>query len=138
MRGPERFEQLIAFIDSHLAQPVRQDTSADGSVTFVSGDPAEVVVRLTRTSIFVFEYSASWEEPHALTPRPRQVGTVNWRRLPEHAVMTAALALMKGAREVRLERYRVCQTCGERTPPEAIYEDDICLACAEQQMGMVH
>lgn len=55
MRGPERFEQLIAFIDSHLAQPVRQDAAADGAVTFVSGDPAEVVVRLTRASIVVFD-----------------------------------------------------------------------------------
>ena len=55
MDAPERFEQLIAFLDSNLPAPVERQESADGSVQFTGGEPAQVVVSLTETSVIVAE-----------------------------------------------------------------------------------
>ncbi|MGE5242596.1 MAG: hypothetical protein ACM3SQ_00025 [Betaproteobacteria bacterium] len=139
MDGPERFEELIAFIEAHLGQPVHQTPAPDGSVTFTSGDPIEVHVRLSATRVTVFEHHVVWEGPTTPTARPRQVGSVSWRRLSDNAVMTVISALIKGARERRLASYAACQVCGQPTPPEWLLDDDVCQNCAEQDLsGVVH
>lgn len=137
MDGPERFEQLIAFIEAHLTPPVHQTPAPDGSITFTSGDPIEVHVRLSASRITVFEHQVVWESPTAPTAHPRQVGSVSWRRLPEHAVMTVVGALIKGARERRVATYRSCRVCGRPTPPESLLDDEVCESCAEQELGGV-
>jgi len=53
MDAPERYEQLIAFLDSNLPSPVDRQEAADGSMQFTGGEPAEVVVSLTETSVLV-------------------------------------------------------------------------------------
>jgi hypothetical protein len=79
-----------------------------------------------------------WETPFRPVPRPRRVGTVNWRRLPESSVMNVVGQLIKGAREMRLSRYRVCRFCRKTTPPEWLGGEDVCEACAESEIGAVH
>src|SRR5262249_12231815 len=54
----ERYEQLIAYLSSRLPEPVEQHEHADGSLQFIAGDPAEVVVLLTDTSVIVSEFAA--------------------------------------------------------------------------------
>src|SRR5262249_38055816 len=63
MDVPERYEQLIAYLDSQLPQPVDRQTVANGALQFTGGDPAQVVVLLTDTSVVVSEFAGVWETP---------------------------------------------------------------------------
>ena len=138
MDAPERYEQLIAFLDSNLPSPVDQQEAADGSVQFIGGEPAEVVVSLTETSVIVSEFSGIWETPFTFAARPRRVGVLKWRRLPETALFNALSALLKGAREARLSRFQPCRYCGRNTAPEWMHDDGVCQACADQHSGAIH
>ena len=138
MDVPERFEQLIAFLGSQLPAPVEQQPSADGSIQFIGGDPAEVVAVLTDRSAIISEFTGTWETPFKFSARPRRVGIVKWRRLPENALLAALSALIKGAREARLASFQVCQYCRQRTAPEWMHDEGVCQACADQHSGAIH
>ena len=138
MDAPERYEQLIAFLESNLPAPVDRQETADGSVQFTGGEPAEVVVSLTETSVLVSEFSGVWESPFTFAARPRRVGVLKWRRLPETALFNALAVLIKGAREMRLSRFQVCRYCGRSTAPEWMHDDGVCQACADQHSGAIH
>jgi hypothetical protein len=134
----ERFEQLIAFLGSQLSQPVDSQTASDGSMVFTGGAPAEVVVHLTRSTVTVSEYAGVWDSPDHFIVTPRRVGLLKWRRLPETAIMHALSALIKGAREMRLARYRPCTVCEKPNPPEALAAEDICPWCSGAPHSVVH
>src|SRR5207247_6612937 len=72
MDAPERYEQLIAYLESNLPAPVDRQETADGAVQFIAGEPAEVVVSLTETSVLVSEFSGVWESPFPFAARPRR------------------------------------------------------------------
>ena len=134
MNEPERYEQLIAFLDNNLPPPVERQELADGTLQFTGGDPQEVVAQLTDTSVIVSAFGAVWETPYALTPRPRRVGIIKWRRLPENAMLAALTALIKGAREARAASFRVCERCGRKTAPVWLDTETVCTSCAQQEM----
>ena len=134
----ERYEELIAFLASNLPVPVEQQEDAGGVIRFTGGDPPEVVVLLTRSSVVVASFAGEWETPLVFKATPRRVGLVKWRRLPENALLGAIAALVKGARDVRLAFYQICQYCGKRTAPEWLHDDGVCQACADQHSGAVH
>ena len=138
MDAPERYEQLLAFLDSNLPSPVDRQENADGSVQFIGGEPAEVVVSLTETSVLVSEFAGIWETPFTFAPRPRRVGVLKWRRLPETALFNALSVLIKGAREVRQSRFQPCRYCARSTAPEWMHDDGVCQACADQHSGAIH
>ena len=138
MEISERYEQLIAYLGSQLPSPVEQQPGDDGSIIFTGGAPAEVVVHLTPSSVIVSEFGGAWESADTFVVRPRRVGLVKWRRLSETAVMNAVSSLIKGAREMRVGRYRTCRSCGETYPPEWLFDDDRCQRCADQQRDVVH
>jgi hypothetical protein len=136
--APERYEQLIAFLGSNLPAPVDRQEDPDGSIRFIGGDPPEVVVVLTDSSLVVSQFSGVWESPFTFSAKPRRVGMVKWRRLPENALLNAIVALVKGAREARLATFETCQYCGQRTAPEWLDDEGVCQACADQHSGAVH
>ena len=109
MDVPERYEQLIAYLDSQLPQPVDRQTVANGALQFTGGDPAQVVVLLTDTSVVVSEFAGVWETPFNFAAAPRRVGLVKWKRLAETPLLNALAALIKGAREARLSQFQTCQ-----------------------------
>jgi hypothetical protein len=133
----EHYEQLLAFIATHIPTPFTQE-EGDGVVIFTGGSPSEVIVRLTETTVIVEEYGVRWATPYTAVVRPRRVGTVKWRRLPESQLMTIVGELIKGAREARRSRYRTCLFCGRTRPPEWMLKDSTCQSCAEQQPGAIH
>jgi hypothetical protein len=133
----ERFEQLIAYLESQLPAPVEQQPADDGTIVFIGGQPPEVVVQLDESNVIVFEYAGAWE-PDSFHVKPRRVGLVKWRRLSETAVMNAVATLVKGAREMRLARYGNCRICGEKRAPELLSADEVCNACADVQPEVVH
>lgn len=135
----ERYEQLIAFLGSQLPAPVEQEPAGDEALVFTGGAPPEVIVQLTQTTVTVLEYAGVWESTDRFLVKPKHVGTVKWRRLSETATMNAVSALIKGARETRLGRYRHCAVCDEKHPPESLFGDeDVCGDCAQQQRYLVH
>ena len=136
--APERYEQLIAFLGSNLPAPVDRQEDVDGSIRFTGGDPPEVVVLLTQSSVVIAEFAGEWETPFNFTARPRRVGVVKWRRLPENALLGAISTLVKGAREGRLATFQTCQYCGQRTAPEWLHDEGVCQACADQHSGAIH
>jgi hypothetical protein len=138
MNAPERFEQLIAFLSATLPAPVEQHAADDGSVLFTGGSPGEVVVHLTETSVIVAEYAGQWDTRYAFRVRPRRVGMLKWRRLPEPALMNALAQLIGGARDARRARYRICRFCDVTNPPEWMDTDEVCVGCTEQQQRVVH
>ncbi|HVH27393.1 MAG TPA: hypothetical protein VM818_11550 [Vicinamibacterales bacterium] len=135
---PERYEQLIAFLGSNLPAPVERQEEIDGTLQFTGGDPPEVVVVLTESSVVVSEFVGVWETPFTFRARPRRVGVVKWRRLPENALLAAIAALVKGAREARLASFQTCQYCGQRTAPEWLRDETVCQTCADQHSGAIH
>ena len=97
--APERYEQLIAFLSTNLPAPVDRQEEVDGSIRFTGGDPPEVVVHLTQSSVIVAEFAGEWESPLTFAARPRRVGLVKWRRLSENALFTClAVAGQRRAR----------------------------------------
>jgi hypothetical protein len=132
-----RYEELIALLGSQLPAPVEQEPGDEGSIIFTGGAPPEVVVHLTASSVRVSEFACAWETPDHFVVKPRLVGVVKWRRLAETAVMNAVSILIKGAREMRLARYRPCRVCGEKNPPEGLFEG-VCEPCAEHPHDVVH
>jgi hypothetical protein len=136
--APERYEQLLAFLGSNLPTPVERHEEVDGSIRFTGGDPPEVVVVLTDSSVIVSQFSGVWESPFTFAAKPRRVGVVKWRRLPENALLSAIGALIKGAREARLASFETCQYCGRRTAPEWLHDEGVCQACADQHSGAIH
>jgi hypothetical protein len=138
MRPAERFEQIIAFLRTHLPSPLEEQELGDGTLVFTGGSPGEVIARLTRASVVIEEYAVRWETPYTPVLHPRRVGAVKWRRLSESVLMNVLGQLVKGAREARLSRYRACGSCGESTPPEWLLGEDTCQTCAEREMGSVH
>jgi hypothetical protein len=136
--APERYEQLLAFLGSNLPTPVERHEDVDGSIRFTGGDPPEVVVVLTDSSVIVSQFSGVWESPFTFAAKPRRVGVVKWRRLPENALLSAIGALIKGAREARLASFETCQYCGQRTAPEWLHDEGVCQACADQHSGAIH
>jgi hypothetical protein len=138
MDASERFEQLIAFLSTHLPSPVQQEEENDGTLVFTGGSPGEVVARLTNASVVVAQYAVRWETPFTPVVQPRRVGVVKWRRLPESTVMNVVGQLIRGARDMRRSGYGTCQLCGETKPPEWMDDERVCQSCSASTLGSVH
>jgi hypothetical protein len=137
MDPSEHYEQLLAFIATHMPAPFTQE-EVDGTMIFTGGSPGEVVVRLTDTAVIVEEYAIRWETASRPVLRPRRVGVVKWRRLPETQLMTVVDELIKGTRDARRAKYLTCAFCGRTNPPELMADETTCVSCAEHEMNVIH
>jgi hypothetical protein len=136
VESPERYEQLIAFLESHLPEPVSREEDS-GGVRFLGGEPPEVVVELTESIVVVSEFAGEWEGEFRFVVKPRRVGVVHWEHLPETPLLDAVAALLKGARQARQDRFQTCQQCGTYSAPEWLHEDGVCHSCATRS-GSIH
>ena len=123
------YEPLLAFIAAQLPKPVRQVEEEDGTIVFTGGDPPEVVVRLTASSVVVSEYSVA---------QPIVIGSVKWPRVSEDGAMRVVRALMVAAREARRLKFSTCEMCARLLPPEWMHSADLCRGCADRQVPVVH
>jgi len=126
----QNYEEWLAFITAHLPEPVSQELVSDGSMLLMGGDPGQVIVRLTRSTVTVLEYAARREELHTPGVTPRRVGSVVWRRVPNARAVAAVHALIDAARDARLAKFRTCERCAQSTPPESMHDDAVCQSCA--------
>jgi hypothetical protein len=136
MSTSEHYEQLLAFISTHLPTPYTQE-DVEGVIIFTGGSPGEVIVRLTPSAVIVEEYAVAWETPFRPVLRPRRVGLVKWRRLPESRLMSVVGELIKGTREMRRSKYQTCLSCGKSYPPEWMQDDTLCQSCARRELGTI-
>ena len=49
---------------------------------------------MTETSVIVSEFAGVWETPFTFSAKPRRVGILKWRRLPETALFNALAVLI--------------------------------------------
>jgi hypothetical protein len=124
------FEEWLAFISTHLPQPVSQDVAPDGSTYFTGGDPGEVIVRLTRSTVTVWEYALGGEPPNPPVVQPLRVGSVVWRRIPNANALSVVRSLIEAARASRRSKFVLCPGCERHIPPELMHDDEVCQACA--------
>lgn len=136
--GMENLDEWLAFVSTHLPDPVAREESGDGTVCFTGGDPGEVVVTVSPTTIGVFEYAITWNGPETAVAEPRLIGQVKWRRARNNETIRAVAALIAAARESRRAKYRQCERCDAVLPPEWMHDDDVCRTCAGQQLDIVH
>jgi hypothetical protein len=129
------WEELLVSLTHELPQPVSEETGLDGTTVLVGGDPGEVVVRLTRSSVAVSEFAVRWRGPLDAIARPVPVGTVRWRRLDGVRALTVLRALISAARDSRRAKYRTCRVCEATKPPEWMRDDEVCATCAEKHPG---
>ena len=132
---PLAWEALVASLVHELPQPVKQETTLDGAMVFVGGDPGEVIVRLTDAVLTVSEFAVEWLGPNAPITQPIELGSVRWPWLPGVEAMRVLHALIDATRQSRLSRYRRCNACDQLKPPESMSDTGVCQACAEGQEG---
>ena len=129
---------LLREIWELLPDPLREETQLDGSLVIVGGDPGEVIVRINGTKVSIAVFSIRWDGPGEPTVRPKQLATLNWKRLPSSTTMTTLHGLISAAIEIRRSKYRKCEKCEEIKPPEWMHDEDICQSCAERHLGVVY
>jgi hypothetical protein len=129
---------LLKEVQEILPEPVRQETQLDGDVVLVGGDPGEVIVRIGGSKVSIAVYSVRWEGPHTPVVRPKQLATLNWKRLPASRTMMELHSLIESAVEIRRSKYGKCVRCGETNPPEWMHDENTCQSCAERYLGVVH
>ena len=137
MAPPEGYEQLLAYLESQLPQPVERHDATD-SIRFLAGEPPELIITLTETVLVVDEFTGEWEEPMKFRLAPRRIGVLHWPHLPDNEMLNALAALIKCARSARQATYKTCERCGRRTAPEWMHDDGICQTCAADQGGTIH
>jgi hypothetical protein len=126
------WEELLVSLTHALPQPVEEETALDGSTVLVGGDPGEVVVRVTASSVTVFEFAVRWEGPRSPVTRPIAFGRIRWRRFDSVRALQVLTALILEARESRRAKYVACLSCERLTAPEQMYDGDLCQACARR------
>jgi len=131
-------DYLLQELQELLPDPVREEIQLDGDVVLVGGDPGEVIVRIRGSKVSIAVYSVRWEGPHTPVTRPKQLATLNWKRLPASRTMMTLHTLVESAVEIRRAKYRKCEKCGEMKPPEWMHGEGICRSCAEKHLGVVH
>ena len=125
---PEGWEEWVAFLTAQLPAPVQQEIDPGGATCFVAGDPPEVLVRLSASSVTV---AVCLPERAEVEPRPMRLGSIMWRRVPSSKAIVLVAGLIKCAHEMRLATYRECQYCEKMKPPEQMQDEHGCLDCAD-------
>jgi hypothetical protein len=138
MAKPQSPSPFIAAIRKLLPKPVRKVEEADGSTVLIAGDPVEVIIRISDTSVKVFEFSVEWPTPDTPELREVPIASLAWPSLPNTQALDAAAALIKATRESRLAKYQTCKFCKKVNPPEWMDAQDVCQGCGSKEPGHVY
>jgi len=128
---------MLAFVLAQLSAPVEQHIDEEGASVMNSGDPGEVIVRLTESHATVAAFAVAWERSRPIV-EPIAIGTLNWTAISAEAAMRVVKALITAAREARRSTFVVCSVCDRSTPPERMYSEDECQDCVEVGPDVVH
>jgi hypothetical protein len=126
---PHGWEHWLAFFAARLRAPVQSEEHEDGSISYVAGDPGEVVVHLSPETITVGAYTIDPAQDGPVVTA-REIGTVRWPRLDQDEALAIVERLIQAARRVRRDTFTTCARCERDTPPEWMFDDEICRDCA--------
>jgi len=132
--GPRQPNDLYQELAALLPPPV--EIEAIGRL--IGGEPAEVIVTVSPTTVTVEAYAARWNGPHELVTAGRQVGVFPLPTADEPGLLAAVKAAIGQARAIRLATYRTCTHCGQTNPPEWMHDQTVCQTCAERDLGVVY
>lgn len=135
---PEGWEEWLAYFENALPAPVEQATAPDGSITYRSGNPGEVIVHLSPATITVSLFTVQFASPSQAMVVARPIGYVKWRRLDVNHATAVVEALVTAARAARRATFRTCSSCETLRPPETMTDDGVCLLCAAPVRDQVH
>ena len=126
---------LHNLIQPLLPEPCSVEQGDENSVTFIGGDPGEVIVRVTTTTVEILAFTVEWHGPHTPVTIGAPVAMVN---LGEPDLVDAVSTAIEKARTARLATYRTCARCGKTKPPEWMHDAQTCQRCAERDLGVVY
>jgi hypothetical protein len=100
LRLPPGWEDWLAFFAARLPEPVTREDAEDGTVTYLAGDPGEVIVQLSQRAIAVSEFRVRLDASGVPVAIPRLLGrildfrcaTTSSRQLPDMRGLRAANA----------------------------------------------
>jgi len=137
MNEDDDFRFLKEYLSADLSQPCTISTAWDGAEIYESGDPSEVMVRITSTEVQVYLPSFFWRNSHEIVRDPQLLGTLNWRLLGRPDTFIACHHLIQTAQKQRRETFRKCKYCEKIFGPEHM-DDDVCHGCEEKHLHVVH
>lgn len=135
---PEGWEEWLAYFENALPAPVEQAAAPDGSITYRSGDPGEVIVHLSPGTITVSQFTVQFMAPDQPMIVARPVGYLKWRRVDANHATAVVEALLSAARAARRATFRTCVSCETLRPPEMMADEGMCLLCAAPTRDTVH
>jgi hypothetical protein len=127
---PAGWEHWLAFFTARLPAPVQTQEHEDGSLSYIAGDPGEVIVHLAHEAITVGTYTLVTAQEEGPTIAPSEVGSVRWQRLDADDALAIVERLIQAARRARRDTFSACARCERDTPPEWMFDDEICRDCA--------
>jgi hypothetical protein len=127
---PHGWEHWLAFFEARLRAPVGTEEHEDGSLSYAAGDPREVLVHLAHDTITVGTYVFDPKAEGGPALLPAAIGAVHWPRLDQDEALAIVERLMHAARRARRETYAECARCDRHTPPEEMFDGEICRECA--------
>src|SRR5688500_440077 len=107
----ERLNSLAEQLMTMLPPPVRREDHADGTVLLIGGDPGEVMVRATRSSVTISIFAVRWEGPHLPVVDGKPVGRLAWHRLPTETAVCLSRLMIDAAARLRRAAFRRCRRC---------------------------
>ena len=134
------YEQLKSLVRGMLPEPIDEQWQIDGSEVLIGGEPSQVVVRITRRTVSVYEFKVGWDGPHTPVRRDKKLATICWTRLNSSTVYLVLSPLIESTCEARKEGFQKCSICGELKPPEHLLgatDEPVCHGCAQRDMGVV-
>ncbi len=137
MNDDDDLRFLKEYLSSDLSQPCIVSTAWDSAEIYESGDPPEVMVRITSTEVQVYRPSFFWRNSHDLVREPQLLGTLNWRLFGRPDTFTACHHLIQTAQKQRRKNFRKCKYCGNIFGPENM-DDEVCHGCEEKHLHVVH
>ena len=132
---PVALEAMSDLVRPALPAPIHEETLENGRVRLIGGDPGEVVAVLSPSSLKVSEFAVEWQSQTPVVT-PVLVGEIIWNasRDPEQRLTK----LIAKARSRRRRKYRTCELCGKRQPPEWMHDGSVCQGCAVEHWGVVY
>ena len=124
-------DETAEMIQRLLRDPKRERTR--DVIQLTEPDDRGVVVVVTPDSIEVRRPSLEWIDSHRAVPSSRHLARLDIAS-DEVAIAHAVIA----ARAAREAEFLRCRFCGDTFPPERRHSADVCHACAENHMGVVH
>lgn len=132
------------YVGEHIENFLEGGLLPPSETQYLVGNYLEVVLTIEGRSFEIAEYEPFGGGMTAFTPVRRSQGAHTFREgasllevlSPENRAVVID-SLVRRFSNSRRHRYSRCKFCREMTPPESIFEPNICEECAVSELGVV-